>query len=43
MRYVYLLRSDAFASQRCVGVTSDLRKRLAGNNAGRFPRFWLPD
>ncbi len=37
MRYVYLLRSEAFAGQRYVGVTSDLRKRLAGHNAGRSP------
>ena len=28
MRYVYLLQSEAFAGQRYVGITSDLRKRL---------------
>jgi putative endonuclease len=37
MRSVYLLRSEAFAGQRYVGVTSDLRKRLAGHNAARSP------
>ena len=35
MRYVYLLQSEAAAGQRYVGVTSDLRKRLADHNAGR--------
>ena len=37
MRYVYLLHSEAFAGQRYVGITSDLRKRLADHNAGRSP------
>jgi predicted GIY-YIG superfamily endonuclease len=32
MSYVYLLQSEAFARQRYVGVTSDLRKRLAEHN-----------
>ena len=35
MRYVYLLRSEALASQRYVGVTSDLRQRVADHNAGK--------
>lgn len=37
MRYVYLLQSEAFAGQRYVGITSDLRKRLAAHNAGKSP------
>lgn len=37
MRYVYLLQSEAFAGQRYVGITSDLRKRLAEHNAGKSP------
>ena len=35
MRYVYLLQSEAFVSQRYVGVTSDLKRRVADHNAGR--------
>jgi putative endonuclease len=37
MRYVYLLQSEAFAGQRYVGITSDLRNRLAEHNGGRSP------
>ena len=37
MRYVYLLQSDAFADQRYVGITSDLKQRLAEHNAGKSP------
>jgi putative endonuclease len=37
MRYVYLLRSETFEGQRYVGITSDLRRRLAEHNAGRSP------
>ena len=37
MRYVYLLQSEASAGQRYVGITSDLRQRLADHNAGRSP------
>lgn len=37
MRYVYLLQSEAVAGQRYVGITSDLRKRIAEHNAGRSP------
>lgn len=37
MRYVYLLQSQGFEGQRYVGVTSDLRRRLAEHNAGRSP------
>jgi putative endonuclease len=37
MRYVYLLQSEASAGQRYVGITSDLRKRLAEHNGGRSP------
>ena len=34
MHYVYLLQSDAFVGQRYVGMTSDLKHRLAEHNAG---------
>jgi predicted GIY-YIG superfamily endonuclease len=37
MRYVYLLQSEALVDQRYVGVTSDLRQRLADHNAGKSP------
>ena len=37
MRYVDLLQSEAFASQRYIGITSDLRKRIADHNAGKSP------
>ena len=39
MRYVYLLQSETFAGQRYVGITSDLRKRLAAHNAGKSPHM----
>ena len=29
MRYVYLLQSESFVGQRYVGITSDLKQRLA--------------
>ncbi len=35
MRYVYLLQSEAITGQRYVGVTSDLKQRLAEHNAGK--------
>jgi predicted GIY-YIG superfamily endonuclease len=35
MRYVYLLQSKSAASQRYIGVTSDLRHRLEEHNAGK--------
>jgi predicted GIY-YIG superfamily endonuclease len=35
--YVYLLRSKVRPDQRCVGLTSDLKKRVAEHNAGRSP------
>jgi putative endonuclease len=35
MRYVCLLQSEAFAGQRYIGITWDLRKRLAEYNGGR--------
>jgi putative endonuclease len=34
MYYVYLIQSEAFPSQRYVGFTSDLRKRITTHNAG---------
>jgi putative endonuclease len=37
MWYVYLLQSSRFADRRYVGVTSDLKKRLAEHNAGKSP------
>ena len=37
MRYVYLLQSDASEDQRYVGVTSDLKTRLAEHNARKSP------
>lgn len=37
MRYVYLPQSEAFAGQRYVGITPDLRQRLAEHNAGKSP------
>ena len=37
MHYVYLLQSEARVEQRYVGLTSDLRKRLADHNAGKPP------
>ena len=36
MHYVYLLQSEA-PGQRYVGLTSDLRRRLAEHNAGKSP------
>jgi len=33
MRYVYLLRSEAVDGERYVGVTLDLKQRLAEHNA----------
>jgi len=35
MHYVYLLQSLADPSQRYVGVTGDLKTRLAEHNAGK--------
>lgn len=37
MHYVYLLRSVDSPSQRYIGVTSDLRSRLAEHNSGKSP------
>jgi putative endonuclease len=37
MRYVYLLQSRAFVDQRYVGLTSDLKQRLAKHNSGKSP------
>jgi predicted GIY-YIG superfamily endonuclease len=37
MRYIYLLESKSFTGQRYVGVTSDLKNRLAQHNAQRSP------
>jgi predicted GIY-YIG superfamily endonuclease len=35
MHYVYMLRSESVTDQRYVGVTSDLKQRLADHNAGK--------
>jgi len=35
MKYVYLLQSLSHPDQRYVGLTSDLKKRLAAHNAGQ--------
>ena len=35
MRYVYLLQSEAVIGQRYVGVTSDLKQRIADHNSGK--------
>lgn len=35
MRYVYLLQSKSSPGQRYVGITSDLKRRLADHNAQR--------
>jgi len=37
MYYVYLLQSEGAEKQRYVGVTSDLKQRLAKHNAGESP------
>ena len=37
MHYVYLLESDAFGGQRYIGLTANLKKRLADLNAGKSP------
>jgi len=37
MRDVYLLQSKSSADQHYVGVTSNLKQRLADHNAGRSP------
>ncbi len=37
MKYVYLLRSLSHPEQKYVGLTSNLRNRLAAHNAGQSP------
>jgi putative endonuclease len=37
VRYVYLLQSESVVGQRYVGITSDLKQRLADHNAGKSP------
>lgn len=37
MRYVYLIQSESSPGQRYVGVTYDLKQRLAEHNAGKSP------
>ena len=37
MFYVYLLQSAAYDDQRYVGLTSDLKRRVAEHNGGRSP------
>jgi len=35
--YVYLLRSEPFPAQTCIGYTRNLRLRLAYHNKGQSP------
>ena len=37
MHYVYLLQSEADGKERYVGITTDLKRRLADHNAGKSP------
>jgi putative endonuclease len=37
LHYVYLLTSESAPAQRYIGVTSDLKARLADHNAGKSP------
>jgi len=37
VHYVYLLKSTRCPARRYVGVTADLRKRLADHNSGKSP------
>ena len=37
MHYVYLLRSESEPLQRYIGLTDDLRARLAHLNSGAYP------
>lgn len=37
MFYVYLLQSEAHLQQRYVGMTSDLKARVAAHNGGKSP------
>ena len=37
VRYVYLLQSESRPTKRYVGLTCDLKKRLASHNAGKSP------
>ncbi|CAA7625282.1 GIY-YIG nuclease family protein [Magnetospirillum sp. UT-4] len=37
MRYVYLLESESAVGQRYVGMTSDLKRRMAEHNSGKSP------
>ncbi len=35
MFYVYLLQSEGYSDQRYIGLTTDLKRRLAKHNAGK--------
>jgi len=37
MHYVYMLQSKSCEGQRYVGITSNLKRRLAEHNAGESP------
>ncbi len=37
MHYIYFLESSKAAGQRYVGLTSDLKRRIAEHNAGKSP------
>jgi putative endonuclease len=37
MKYVYLIQSISFPTQRYAGITSDLKTRLKSHNKGQSP------
>lgn len=44
MRYVYLIESKAESDRRYVGISDDLKRRIADHNAGKSPhtRKYMP-
>lgn len=38
MKYVYILESEVDSYRHYIGVTDDLKRRLAEHNAGKSPR-----
>jgi putative endonuclease len=43
MKYVYLLESIDFPEETYIGLTDDLRKRLAAHNAGQSKHTASPN
>jgi predicted GIY-YIG superfamily endonuclease len=39
LHYVYLSKSESAQTQRYIGVTSDLKARIADHNAGKSPHI----